>query len=476
MIQLTNVSFSFPHAAGSEALHSLNLTIQDGEWVSVTGANGSGKSVLCKLIAGLYKPSSGFVKIDGLHSHEVPRAADGSLLSGIAFQNPDSQFLTSTVEREIRFGMENMGLDEPETERRFRAAVEIFELGKYLQRNPHTLSGGEKQRLLLASIWTMRPKHFILDEPFSFLDAQSRKSFLDIVRSSFHRSGRTIVWITLELDEIRYADRVIYLEDGAITFDGPPERLAGSIPADILASSSFSVGTGISAGERPVEQPGCVLDIAHAVFSHQGGNFVLHVPDLSLGRGEFLGVKGPTGSGKTTLLLGCSGLLPPERGTVSILGQKIQSKRDFPAGRVAYLFQTPEEGFFAPTVREEVALGFRSFQKRNDEKKAVSDALEAVGLDPGKFIDRSPFHLSQGEKRLVAIASLIVLPAEFYLLDEPTLFLDGRAKRLLVSTIDRLQSSGMTTVLASHDPEFVRSFSSGIVSIDSGRIAPIPIS
>jgi energy-coupling factor transporter ATP-binding protein EcfA2 len=504
LIRLDHVSLILDQ---SHILHDIDLVIRDGEWIALTGRNGSGKSMLLRLIAGLTEPTSGRVTVDGVHplgaaggdggrGGSASRGSccgsdsPGDIPVGIAFQNPDSQFITASVAREVRFGMENLGLGTAEIESRFHEAVERFALNPFLERNPHMLSGGEKQRLLLASIWAMRPRHILLDEPFSFLDAAARRGALDSVRRTFHDGSRTVIWATLDPDELSLADRVICIDGGRIVYDGSPEGAAVALPEGVLAGDMPAARTGaagvpagdtclpghgddpevLSRGSRAARTEGPILELDQAVFSPGGGDFTLTIPGLSLQGGETLGVTGPSGSGKTTLLIGCSGLTPPRGGRLTLFGKRIRSKKDFPAGRVALLFQSPEEGFFAPTVGEEVALANRRFGTGQTGEEAAWDALEQVGLDPDIFMMRSPFHLSQGEKRLVALASQLMLPAGLFLLDEPTLFLDGAARARLAEALDRLSESGASLVIASHDARFVESRAERRIKLASGSI------
>jgi energy-coupling factor transport system ATP-binding protein len=476
VIRLRDVSFAFPGALGRDFLEGVNLEARDGEWIAVAGGNGSGKTTLCRLMAGLAKPRAGSVEIDGADPACAPREDRAAAPAvGAAFQNPDSQFVTPSVEREILFGLENLGLGPGEMSSRLAAAAGAFSLHGLLARNPHTLSGGEKQRALLACLWAMRPRHLILDEPFSFLDAAARRDFLEALRDSFRREGKTIVWSTIDAGEIELADRVIYMERGRIRFDGAPADLARSIPRDDLERSLVDRGTAAprKAAATRFGPPGvaaAAVDLRAARFSRGDGGFVLEIPALSISPGERIGVCGPSGSGKTTLLLACAGLLPPRSGVVSLFGRRAVSKRDFPAGRAAFLFQSPEEGFFAPTVREETGLAHRRLAGAGGEAAAVSRALRDVGLDPAEFLERSPFRLSQGEKRLVALASVLVIGAELYLLDEPTIFLDGAARRRFGAALDRLSARGAAIVVASHDESFLGGSADRIVRLEKGRI------
>ena len=183
-----------------------------------------------------------------------------------------------------------------------------------------------------------------------------------------------------------------------------------------------------------------------------------------------MGITGQCGSGKTTLLLGCSGLMPLERGRLTLFGKDTVSRKDFPAGRVAFMSQSPEDGFFAPTVAEEVALGHSRFGNGRPDGDAAREALARAGLDPDSFMDRSPFHLSQGEKRLASLASQLALPAELVLLDEPALFLDGRARKSLVKAIMGLIDSGATLAAASHDASFIESIATRTLAIQKGSL------
>jgi len=466
VIRLEGVSLSIDR---TQILHDIDLTVRDGEWIALTGRNGSGKSMLLKLMAGLLKPTAGRVAVDGSH----PRGAGtggsetaGDLPVGIAFQNPDSQFVTASVAREVRFGMENLGFERAEIERRLVEAAERFALGSFLGRNPHTLSGGEKQRLLLASIWVMRPRHILLDEPFAFLDRESRRNALETVRRTFRDECRAVVWATLDPGELSLADRAVCIDNGRTVYDGPAAGAEAALPDGVLAGDMPAAR---SAGGRASGDT--ILEMKETVLSPGEGDFSLTVPALSLGEGGTLGVTGPSGSGKSTLLLGCAGLLPPREGSVTLFGRGIRSRKDFPAGRVAFLFQSPEEGFFAPTVGEEVALANRRFGGGRTDEEAAREALERAGLDPDRFLERNPFQLSQGEKRLVALASQLALPARLFLLDEPTLFLDGAAGARLAEALDRLTASGAALVIASHDTRFVASRAGRRIELADGIIS-----
>ncbi|MDZ7859460.1 MAG: ABC transporter ATP-binding protein [Candidatus Krumholzibacteriota bacterium] len=459
MIRLENLSLTIN---GRKVIGPLDLRIEDGNWVVLAGGNGSGKSTLCRLAAGLREPTEGNLFVD----------SKTAVTTGIAMQNPDSQFITTTVEREILFGMENLKLSAIEKKRRFNEAAAAFALKGLVTRNPHTLSGGEKQRLLLASVWVLNPGHLILDEPLSFLDSAEKDNFIKLVEDLFYKRKITVLWATLSPDETPRANRVVYLREGRVFFDGTPEDFKDIGSEDLIAgvssgpaekklyrrdkSPELEAGTGIED----------VVNIKEAVISPGEGDFLLRIEDLCIKKGEAVGITGPNGSGKTTLLMACAGLLSARKGRVEVLGKDVSSAGDFQPGRVAVLFQSPEEAFFSPSVQEEVSLGYRSFKGNNGSTEAVKRALETVGLEYDSFRERNPFHLSQGEKRLCAIASVLVFRAQLYLFDEPALFLDGNSRRRLISALGSFKDSKETTsVIVSHEWEFLDAVTERVIQL-----------
>ena len=457
MIELDRVSFRYP-GSSENVIDSVGFTVKDGEWVELVGGNASGKTTLCRLIAGIYEPVDGSVLIDGVEAKDVfgPHSAIPPVT--ITFQNPDNSFVTPSVTDEIMLGMQNTGMSREDASKRLSDALRIFELERYAERNPHALSGGEKQRLSLAVSWAIGAKHVILDEPFSFLDRRSREEFLELLNKGFASGGTTIVWATVEEEEFSLADSHIFMERGAIVDSNRVGRVERCIDAgnekraDALKNDAEAV-----------------LTIEDSEFSFPMGEFSLSVPHLEIFEGEAVGVVGAAGSGKTTLLLGCSGLLTSTKGTVRLLGREVKRKRDFPAGEVGMIFQMPEEGFFKPTVYEEVAYGYRSIVRGEDEEGAVARALGLVGLDSGYF-EKSPYSLSQGERRLIAVASVLVLDAKVYFLDEPTIFLDRAARERIIDLLDELKKRGKTIVIASHDESLISSVTDRTVKCEDGTL------
>ena len=463
MIELVGVSFRYG-PQGSKVFNDVSIKIGDGEWVEISGGNSSGKTTLCKIMSGLLRPQTGFVLIDGVESDKALDDFRTRPPISMTFQNPDSYFLSSTVRDELLFTMKNLSLPEDEMKGRFNEAVELFRLSDCLNRNPHRLSGGEKQRLSLAIAWSTGAKHLILDEPLSFLDKKGKDDFLNTLKAAFEGRGTSIIWITLFTGEFRYASRRFIVGNGSVTEVDAKENDNNIVrPINELGKKHSLKVSVYPSGTREV------LEVFEAVFGYDESSFAIEVDELRIKQGEFVLVTGLNGSGKTTFLLGASGLLKPIRGTVKIMCRHINSKKDFPHGQVGFIFQAPEDTFFKPTVFEEVAFGLMSTDKNTKVEKAVSNALLLVGLDPGKYLSKNPYSLSQSEKRLVAIASTILIDPDIYFFDEPFIFLDVDAMERVLDLLIDLNGRGKTVIVATHSDELLKELASRSIHCVDGR-------
>lgn len=220
LLSCRGLNFSYP-GSDRKALNGLSLDIFRGEYVGVVGANGSGKSTLARILNGLLKPDSGEVRVLGFDPAEHPWEVRGGV--GVLFQNPDNQLVAPFVEDDVAFGLENLGISRPQMRMRVRKALEAVGLTGFERREPHTLSGGEKQRTALAGILAMEPEVLVLDEPTSLLDPEGRREVLQRVRTLGEE--RTVIHITHHLDEILTADRVLLLSAGELTDDVSPLEL-----------------------------------------------------------------------------------------------------------------------------------------------------------------------------------------------------------------------------------------------------------
>ena len=232
MIKLNNISFSYNKNQENpiKALNQIDLQFQEGEFIAVMGHNSSGKTTLARCLNGLIQPHLGEVLIDELSTTNPKDIMHIRRKVGMVFQNPDNQIITTSVEREVAFGLENLGVKTEMMRQVVTAILERFNLTKYRKHPPHLLSGGEKQRLALASVLAMNPKYLVLDEPTSMLDPQGRRNLIDLLKEikSDNAQKRSIDQITIILitqfpEEALYADRLIVMEKGKVVFDDAPE-------------------------------------------------------------------------------------------------------------------------------------------------------------------------------------------------------------------------------------------------------------
>jgi energy-coupling factor transport system ATP-binding protein len=227
MIEFIDVSYEYRTAERPvAALQGVSATLAQGELVCVLGPNGSGKSTLARLANGLFRPVRGSVIVDGIGTDDRSREWDVRSRVGLVFQNPDNQIVGTTVEEDVAFGPENLGVERGVMRERVTRALETVGLAGLEQREPHTLSGGQKQRLAIAGALALSPAYLVLDEPTAMLDLQGRTDVLEVLGTLRDR-GTGIMHITHHLADAAAADRVLVLAAGAIAYDGDPSHLLG---------------------------------------------------------------------------------------------------------------------------------------------------------------------------------------------------------------------------------------------------------
>jgi energy-coupling factor transport system ATP-binding protein len=236
LIELADIHFSYSDEAGlpREVLKGISMRIEPGEAIAIMGANGSGKSTLVKCCNGLLLPGAGRVLVDGLDVAQESQLPAIRRLVGMIFQNPDNQIVSTTVEREIAFGLENLGLPYEEMHVRVDEMLGRFDLQAYRLKSPHYLSGGEKQRLALAAVLAMQPKYLILDEPTSLLDPQHRQQITDLLTALHREEKIACILVTQFPDEALFAERLIVLDQGRLFREGSPAEVFAEAD-DLLA-------------------------------------------------------------------------------------------------------------------------------------------------------------------------------------------------------------------------------------------------
>ncbi|MCY3712861.1 MAG: energy-coupling factor transporter ATPase [Gemmatimonadetes bacterium] len=534
MIVVEDVSFNYHLPTGDEVptLKGLSLEIGDSGSLAVIGPNGSGKSTLARCLNGLIVPRTGRVLVDGRDTADPENKWPVHQRAGMIFQNPDNQLVSTTVEREVAFGLENLGLPSQEIHDRVAWALGRFNLEKYRQYPPHKLSGGEKQRLAIAAVASMRPRYLICDEPTSSLDPGDRRDILDLLLSIVEEYRLSVVFITQSPEEAVRMDRIALVVDGDIAAEGTPEeiyqesaRLAAhgldaplakrladtlrtcgvAVPTDIVRSESLVRWLAGRAQESPPSQgrEGTPLDDVHSASPAPDANpavspsmppiiafdQVCHIysPGTSLEipalrdvtvrvmPGECVALTGPNGSGKSTMIQHLNRLLKADSGSVRVEGADVSSpKTDLRKLRqkVGLVFQFPEAQLFEETVFDDVAFGPRQTGVAASEiPNLVNRALEQVGLDPGRFSHRHPLSLSGGEKRRAAIAGILAMEPSVLALDEPTSGLDPHSVRQVEAIFRTCKAKGTTLFLITHDMDLISRLADRILVMENGGIA-----
>ena len=512
-VSVQGVTFTY-HRADRPALRAVSFTQNAGEMIGIMGASGAGKSTLAKCLNRIVPEFEdgdfhGAIRIAG-ESIEVLRVCDVAPKVGMVFQDFESQLFSTNVAHEVAFAMEQVGMDRAEMDRRILPALEAVGLRGFEHRDPMSLSGGEKQRLAIASVLALRPSVIVLDEPTTDLDPEGRAEVFELIKK-LRGQGLSLIVIEHESEELRAADRIIVLREGEIAADGPPSEVfartelltaCGVRPPGL--GHAFEM-LGIDAQPKSVEQAydaivraypsvaGTTYDsiarshvseqpqpagnaivgpafigIENLSFSYAGGPRVLDSIDLKVEAGEFMAIVGQNGSGKTTLAKHIVGLLEPASGRVTIDGKdRAQMRPAETAREVAYVFQNPDHQIFAATVEDEVAFGPRNFGLPDDEiKHRCDEALEAVGLQNERQSD--PFLLSKGERQRLAVASVLVLRPRMLILDEPTTGLDHREQLRMMALVRDLNRAGIAIVIITHTPWLVAEYARRVVLMRKG--------
>ena len=526
-IEFQSVSFSYDtdeETPGKNVLTDFSLQVKKGDFIAILGHNGCGKSTVAKLCNGIELPQQGRVLVDGMDTREENNILPIRKRVGMVFQNPDNQIVATIVEDDVAFGPENLGVPPDEIRRRVDDALKRVGMYDFRFFEPHKLSGGQKQRVAIAGVIAMHPECIILDEPTAMLDPQGRKDVMATVEMLNRDFGITIIFITHYMDEAARANRVLVMNEGAVLLDGPPKQVfqkeavlkqAGlDIPqatrlAAMLRRDGFDIARDVLSMEdltasllplcetktlsctaddtAPENEPAepvvpsseIILETCHLTHVYAKGTTaeVKAVDDVSavFRSGELVGIIGHTGSGKSTFIEHLNGLLKGTDGVVLLEGRDIWAeKKKIRAVRfkVGVCFQYPEYQLFEETVEKDIAFGPKNMGLSDDEiARRVRTVLGYVGLDDS-YLLQSPFDLSGGEKRRVAIAGIMAMEPQVLVLDEPCAGLDPRGRTMVLDLIRSYRAqTGCTVLLVSHSMEDVAGICSRILVMNRAKLA-----
>lgn len=424
---IQNLSYTYPGST-EPAISSLTFTLNEGGYLAVLGENGSGKSTLVRCISRLLDPIEGMISI---------KEKEGFVPSALVFQSPGDQVVGETVELDIAFGPENLGLSQAEMDERVHAALSQFNLASHASVAVQDLSSGTKQHLALAGVIALSPSLLLLDEPTSMLSPRARISLLTFL-DYFHSSGGSIIHITHDLDEACRADSILVLNDGVSVFEGSSEKLL-SLSHEQMVAWGLS-GESVELGEavEPADPAMPLISCSSLGIGPVRGLSFDVLP------GTITAITGESGSGKSALLSVLAGLASAE------LGSCVLSE----GASVALAVQESEASLFAEFVADDVAFGPRNEGLCGKELKSrVRWAMEMSQIPFEKFAERNTFSLSGGERRKAALAGIIAMDSDVILMDEPTSGLDARSRSAMLQVFQKLRSSGKALVFTTNRME-----------------------
>lgn len=493
------------------ALNGLSFDVDQGDFLVIMGHSGAGKSTLSACMNGLVPhfhrgAFKGDVVVLGLNTRDQTVAQMSEKL-GMVFQDFEAQLFSTNVELEVAFGPENFAVSREEIARRIDKNLSLVGLDGLRDRAPSTLSGGQKQKLAIASVLAMQTPILVMDEPTTDLDPISKQGVFEIAKQLRQRSDLTLIVVEHETEEALYADRVLLLKDGEILRQGPASEMlrevelmqeTGVMPLGVplffkrmeapylpltveeglehfetngwaLSNERYADLVAKDAARR--EQRKSVLIHCEGLeHTYPSGVEALKGVDLDIHQGEIIGVVGQNGSGKTTLVKHFNGLLMPTGGEIDVDGAPTEEQGVFNLGKkVGYVFQNPDHQIFSETVFEEVSYSLR-LREMDDEKikTRVEEALAAVGLTGMEEAD--PFSMTKSGRQRVAVASVLAIKPDVLILDEPTTGLDYREQRNMMNLVREMNARGSTIIFVTHHMWVVAEYADRVFVVKDGKI------
>ncbi|NLW72239.1 MAG: ABC transporter ATP-binding protein [Chloroflexi bacterium] len=483
VLSVKDLSFRY-HSRQTLAIENINLDLHAGQVVLLAGASGCGKTTLMRCINGLIPHSyngsmTGDVELFG-QSVIGLGLSDISRRVGTLLQDPERQILGTYVLNEVCFGLESLGMSREEMLPRAMKALERLEIAYLAEKETYYTSGGEKQKVALAGVLAMEPDILLLDEPLASLDPASAHEALRAFRK-LADEGLSVLIVEHRVEDVLAIkpERVVYMEKGRITYDGDVAGLVEvvdygriKLPADVVMRRSQGKPVKQFQPAVPKVDPESepLVSFQDVCFQYGAENpQVLHGISLDIRAGEVIAILGHNGSGKTTTVKHALGLLKPTSGRVLLQG--VDSKKltvAESAHTIGYVFQSPTQMLFAPTVREELAFGPTNLGMPKPKMLAnVEWAIKTVHLE--EELATPPLALSFGQQKRVSIASVLSMRSKILMMDEPTAGQDYWNYQAFMDTI--LQTPGFDAIVfITHDLDLALTYANRIVVMYGGRI------
>ena len=463
-ISIRHFSYTYP-SAETPALEDINLEIAQGSFVVLTGKSGCGKSTLGKALAGfLFQDEapdySGEIMVNGTRMDQVPLYAASERVAYVQ-QNPENQFCTLTVKDEIAFGLENRCVVPQEIDRQIRDALDVVNGLDLIDRPLAVLSGGEKQKVAIASMLALSPDVLILDEPTSNLDPVATLNVFSTLHHMLKTRELTVIIIEHKLSQLLSFDpQWIIMDSGQVL---PDMKVVGSIephPEPCRAIRDLAP-TPIQA--EPIAQ------LVHLNVERQGKPILSDI-NLNLFSGEFVSLMGPNGSGKTTLLHAIMGLVPSVKGHRVLFGNDAgKAKISGLVSRTGFILQNPDHMLFTQSVWDETVFTARNLRLFTPE--LTDEAVEWLNqLSLAGSLTLHPNRLSYGEKRRLNLISVILHHPGLLLIDELLIGQDMDNANLWMATLAEYAAKGNTVLLVNHHPELTRKYCNRVLMLDNGSL------
>lgn len=490
-IKIKNLIFSYPNSEKT-ALNDINLTINQGEFVTICGKSGCGKSTLLRHLKPILTPhgkTSGEIYFDGKSIYDLSDREQAENI-GFVMQNPDNQIVTDKVWHELVFGLESLGINSAEIRSKAAEMASFFGIQNWFYENVANLSGGQKQILNLASVMIMNPTLLLLDEPASQLDPISAHDFFTMLERINAELGVTIILSEHNLSEVfPLSDKVVVMEDGKITAENTPYKIGeelkqNSMFAALPTPTKIYYSLGNNSGNCPITirdghkwlekqqinehfefkseknrintEP--ILELKDVWFRYEkNSDDILKGLSFKVHENEFYAIVGGNGVGKSTALSVISKINKPYRGKVFINDDT----------KVAVMPQNPQSLFLKKSVLEELYDAVFDVEKEK-RKNEIEYVIKLCELD--NLLENHPYDLSGGEQQRVALAKMLLRKPDLLVLDEPTKGLDACFKRKLATILKSLQKNGMTVLMVTHDIEFCAEYADICAMFFDGKI------
>ena len=508
MISFKNFSFKYNNVV-DKTLKNIDLTINKGEKVLIVGPSGSGKSTLSHCINGLIPFSyngeiEGELIIDNIKPYEES-LSDVSKKVGTILQDQDSQFIGLSVGEDVAFNFENNAMPLNEMKVKVIDALELVNMVDFINHSPYELSGGQKQRVSLAGVLGSDAEVLLFDEPLANLDPASGKEIMQLINDIHEKTNKTIIIVEHRIEDVleQPFDKVIVVNKGEVQGFGTPDEI---LKSDLLKNNGLReplyleamklAGCDISGSENlkdltnideknkevlknwfnnetsnkdSIIKEEKILEVKNLAFSHDGIKNTINDVSFHLNKGEILAVLGNNGAGKSTLCRLITGILKPQKGSMFLNNQCIDSWSIKQKGSsIGYVMQNPNQMISQHMIKDEIALGLkcRNYSKEEIDKK-VEEVLKICGLYPYRNWPVSA--LSYGQKKRVTIASILAINPEVIILDEPTAGQDYKHYTEFMEFIKELSAQGISIILITHDMQLTLEYCHRAVVLSGGE-------